>query len=147
MRKKVFGKQLSRTSRGRKGMFRSLGRSLILNERVETTKAKAQAVRAWIEQLVRKALQGDLSSRRQIVAQLGGDKEVTAKIFEQIAPAFKDLTGGFTKMVSIQTRIGDNAQMVRLEWTREFSKGKKAKEKKQAKKRSKSSKPILNNKK
>lgn len=140
MRKKVFGKQLSRTSRGRKGLFRSLGKSFILNEKVETTKAKALAVSAWVEQLVRKASQGDLSSRRQVVAQLGGDKEVTEKIFGQISPAFKGLTGGFTKMVSVPTRSGDNARMVRLEWTKTFSKKEKVKDEKKAKKEPKDSK-------
>jgi large subunit ribosomal protein L17 len=120
MRHKVAGKKLGRNSAQRKALFRNLVRELYLHEQIETTEAKARAIRGEAEKLITKAKRGlaeggnRVHAQRQVVAFLN-DKEVATKVFEQFAPRYADRNGGYTRMIKLGKRQGDAADMVLLE--------------------------------
>jgi len=117
MRKRVFGRQLSRGRKSRMALFRSLVRAVVLEGKITTTVAKAKSVQAQIEKLVTLAKQGSLVSRRKILAYLANDRKVTDKLFGPIAKVFSARSGGYTRLVPLPPRQGDSAKMARLEWT------------------------------
>ncbi len=90
---------------------------MILNGKMETTYAKAKAVQGDLEHMVTLAKKADLSSRRRVLAYLDNQKEVTDLLFQQIGPFFKTRTSGFTRMIALPRRRGDNSKMIRIEWT------------------------------
>lgn len=107
--------KLGRTSEHRNAMLANLVCSLIKHKRVTTTLAKAKAARSVAEKLVTLGKSGTLHDRRLAVARL--HQEDAAKIlFADIAPAFKDRNGGYTRIVKMEQRIGDSAQRAILEW-------------------------------
>jgi large subunit ribosomal protein L17 len=120
MRHQVAGKHLGRDSAHRKALFRNLVRALYLHERIETTEAKARAIRGEAEKLITKAKRGladggnRLHAQRQIVAFLN-DKTVAKKVFDELAPRFAERNGGYTRMLKLGKRQGDAADMVILE--------------------------------
>jgi len=116
MRKKVFGRHLSRGRKAREALFRSLIRALVLNGKIVTTKAKAKAIVPLAESLVVSAKEGSIASRRRVLAALANDREVTDILFSRVAPAFTKRTGGFTKIILLPPRRGDAAEIVTLEW-------------------------------
>lgn len=118
MRKKVFGRKLKRTTNQRKGLFRSLMRSLILFGKIKTTEAKAKAIKPEIEKLVTKAKKG-IEARREILKHLP-QKDIVDKLVEHIAPVFKERQGGYTRIIKLDSRKKDNASMVLLEWVEEI---------------------------
>ena len=140
MNKKVFGRKLSRSRPAREALFASLAQSLIKNGKIETTRAKAKAVVSSIEKMVTSAKKGDVTARRKVLAELDNSRDSVEILFSSIAKAFSGKTSGFTRIVSLPRRRGDNAEMSRLEWTEkvEVSDKKlevsKEKEKKKAKK-------------
>jgi len=115
MRKKVFGKALSRGGGARKALFRSLVRSLVLLGQINTTKAKAKAVQRDIDKLFGHIKKGTVAGNRRVLAMLGNDREVLNFLLERYAPAVKDRRSGFSRIVTLPTRKGDMAQMARLE--------------------------------
>lgn len=117
MNKKVFGKKLSRSRPAREALFSSLSRSLILNGKIVTTRAKAKAVTPLVEKIVSRAKKGDLSGRRRVLGDLDNKKDALTYLYQNIVPAFANRTSGFTKFISLPARKGDNARMVRMEWT------------------------------
>lgn len=141
MRKKVFGKALSRGGGARKALFRSLVRSLVLVGKINTTKAKAKAVQRDIDKLFGHIKKGTVAGNRRAYGMLGNDREVLNFLVERYAPAVKERRSGFSRIVTLPTRKGDMAQMARLELVdkpvekkKEEKKEKKAKVKKVAKK-------------
>ncbi|MGO8764117.1 MAG: 50S ribosomal protein L17 [Limisphaerales bacterium] len=107
--------KLGRTSEHRNAMLANLVCSLIVHRRVTTTLAKAKAARSVAEKMVTLGKKGSLHHRRLAVARL--HQEDAAKIlFKEIAPAFKDRNGGYTRIVRMNQRIGDAAQRAILEW-------------------------------
>lgn len=116
MRHRVFGRKLNRDIKERKALFRSLINSFIIKGQIKTTYAKAKAVGSLIEKLVTKAKDGSRSSIGQISSVLNID-ETVKKLVNDIAPRFKDKIGGFIRMIRLGRRQGDNAQVVRMEWT------------------------------
>lgn len=117
MNKKVFGRKLSRSRPAREALFASLTRSLILNGKTVTTKAKAKAVVSSVEKMITLAKKGGLNGRRSIFAALDNSKEATEVLFNQVVKSFPAKNSGFIRMISLPRRRGDNAQMTRLEWT------------------------------
>lgn len=115
MRKNVFGRRLRRTTNQRKGLFRSLMRSLVLEGRIKTTEAKAKSVKAEIEKLVTKAKNSGEKARRDILKYLPHD-DVVSKIISEIAPLYKTRPGGYTRIIRLSSRKKDNAPMVMMEW-------------------------------
>ncbi|MDE2025176.1 MAG: 50S ribosomal protein L17 [Patescibacteria group bacterium] len=114
MRKQVFGRKLQRDTNERKALFKSLMTSLIEKESIRTTEAKAKAVRGEMEKLVTKARDGGKEAERMLQGYFSAS--VLAKLVKDIAPRFAGRPGGYTRIVKLGTRFGDNAKMVVLEW-------------------------------
>ena len=111
--------KLGRTSEHRNAMLANLVCSLIKHKRVTTTLAKAKAARSVAEKLVTLGKNGTVHDRRLAVARL--HQEDAAKIlFKEIAPAFKDRNGGYTRIIKMNQRNGDSAQRAILEWVNEI---------------------------
>ncbi|MBM3209025.1 50S ribosomal protein L17 [Candidatus Shapirobacteria bacterium] len=113
MRHRVFGKKLSRRESERLALAKGLLKALFSVEKIATTLAKAQMVSPLAEKLVTAAKNPTLANRRKILAALG-DEELTARLIGQIAPRFKERKGGFTRIIKLGRRSGDDALMVRL---------------------------------
>jgi large subunit ribosomal protein L17 len=112
------GKQkgkLSRDSAHRKSLMMNLSREVIDHERIQTTEAKAKAVKPELERLITLAKRGDQHSRRQAMSRLGQDKFIVYKLFEEIAPRYADRPGGYTRILKLGPRRSDATEMVFLE--------------------------------
>ena len=115
MRHQRDRRKLSRSASHRKALLMNLSREVIDHERIETTEAKAKAVKPEVEKLITLAKRGDLHARRQALSQLGQDKFVVYKLFEEIAPRYEDRPGGYTRILKIGRRPSDATEMVYLE--------------------------------
>jgi large subunit ribosomal protein L17 len=112
--------KLGRTSEHRNAMLANLVCSLIEHRRVTTTLARAKAARSVAEKMVSLGKKGTIHHRRLAVARL--HQEDAAKIlFKEIAPAFKDRNGGYTRIIKMNQRNGDSAQRAILEWVDEIT--------------------------
>ena len=112
------GKQrnkLSRDSAHRRALMRNLCRDVIEHERITTSQAKAKAVKPKLEKMITLAKRGDLHARRQVLAELGQDKFLVHKLFEEVAPRYADRPGGYTRIVKLGPRRSDSTEMVFLE--------------------------------
>ena len=107
--------KLSRSASHRKALFMNLAREVIDHERIETTEAKAKAVKPEVERLITLAKRGDLHARRQALSALGQDKFVVHKLFEEIAPRYTERPGGYTRILKLGPRKSDATEMVYLE--------------------------------
>jgi len=107
--------KLSRDPAHRKALLMNLSKAVIDHERVETTEAKAKAVKPEVERLITLAKRGDLHARRQALSALGQDKFVVYKLFEEIAPRYTDRPGGYTRILKLGPRKSDASEMVLLE--------------------------------
>jgi large subunit ribosomal protein L17 len=116
MRHNVFGKQLNRDTGQRQALLKGLAGALIRSEAIETTEAKAKAAISLIEKLITKAKTATLTDVRHIESVIT-DKTLIQKLVTEIAPRFKDRKGGFLRLIKLGTRSGDNAPMVRMEFT------------------------------
>jgi large subunit ribosomal protein L17 len=108
------GPSLGSTPSHQRLMLRNLARSLFEHERVTTTEAKAKLLSPYAERLITKAKKGSLHHRRQVLSALG-DREVTHKLFEDIAPRFSTRNGGYTRVLKVGPRNGDGAPMALIE--------------------------------
>jgi large subunit ribosomal protein L17 len=112
------GKQrnkLSRDTAHRKALLRNLSREVIEHERIRTSQAKAKAVKPEVEKLITLAKRGDLHARRRALSELGQDRFVVHKLFEEIAPRYAERPGGYTRIVKLGPRRSDSTEMVFLE--------------------------------
>lgn len=119
MRKRVFGYNLNRDRNERQALFRSLLSALIEKEGIETTAVKAKAIRGAAEKLITKAKKGTLNDRR-IVKKTLLKTPLVNKLFDQIAPVFKNRNGGYLRIVKLGRRYGDDAPLVKLLFTEEI---------------------------
>jgi large subunit ribosomal protein L17 len=125
MKKKVFGRKLSRSRPAREALFASLMRAMILGGKLKTTRAKAKAVLPDLEKLVTLAKKADLNSKRRILGALDNKRDAFDILLQKVAPAFSARISGFTRIISTPSRKGDNAQMVRVEWTEKIENSEK----------------------
>jgi large subunit ribosomal protein L17 len=107
--------KLSRDASHRRSLLRNLSRELIQHERIQTSQAKAKAVKPQVERLITLAKRGDLHARRQALSTLGQDKFVVHKLFEEVAPRYSERPGGYTRIVKLGPRRSDSTEMVYLE--------------------------------
>jgi large subunit ribosomal protein L17 len=127
--------KLGRLTQHRWAMFRNMLVALFRHERITTTEAKAKAVRGLAEQMITLAKRENLHARRQVLSMVP-DNGVVASLFDTIAARFSDRPGGYTRIVKMGPRPGDNAPMVflelvdRAEAPKEKKKGKAAKKEK-----------------
>ena len=127
MRHARAGKKLGRDSAHRKALYSNLAGALIQHGRIETTEAKAKAVKPFAEKMITLGRRGDLHARRQAMAYLRS-QEVVHRLFAEVAPRFKDRPGGYSRIVRIGQRLGDAAEMAYLELV-DFSAEEQAEEK------------------
>jgi large subunit ribosomal protein L17 len=107
--------KLSRDSAHRRALMRNLCRDVIEHERIKTSQAKAKAVKPKLEKLITLAKRGDLHARRQALTELGQDKFLVHKLFEEVAPRYAERPGGYTRIVKLGPRRSDSTEMVFLE--------------------------------
>ncbi len=114
MRHQRSGKKLGRDPAHRKALYSNLTGALIQHGRIQTTEAKAKAVKPFAEKLITLGKRGDLHARRQALAAVRSN-EVVHRLFAVIAPRFSERPGGYTRIVKLGPRQGDAAEMVYLE--------------------------------
>ncbi len=114
MRHARSGKKLGRDSAHRRALYSNLAGALIEHGRIKTTEAKAKAVKPIAEQMITLGRRGDLHARRQALAFLRS-QDVVHKLFADVGPRFADRPGGYSRIVKLGPRQGDNAPMVLLE--------------------------------
>ena len=108
--------QLNRFTSWRKATLKSLARSVLIYQSIRTTKAKARAVQPLLDKLIAMARTDTLTGRRRAFKLLG-DHKLVNKLFTDIAARFKDRVGGYTRILALSSRRGDNAEVVLLELT------------------------------
>lgn len=114
MRHRVVGRKLSRHTKHRELMFRNMLVSLLQHERIRTTLAKGKELRSWADRIISLGKEGTLHARRQAFALLR-DEGIVKKLFDEIAPRFKDRTGGYTHVYRLGWRQGDGAPLSLVE--------------------------------
>jgi len=123
MRHRVHGKYLGRPTDQRKALQLALTIALLEHERIETTHAKAQFVREHVEGLITTAKRGlahgepgrAVHARRIAASRLNNDRKLVGKLFDTLAPRYAERPGGYTRIIKLGPRKGDNAEMVLLE--------------------------------
>lgn len=108
-------RKLNRETRIRRSILSGLTKDCILHEKVETTEERAKEVKKFVEKMITYAKKGDLVSRRKALAFLENDTETTKKLFDTLSVRYKDRNGGYTRIIKIKERRGDDALIVRLE--------------------------------
>ena len=114
MRHNVSGRKLNRTPAHRKMLYRNLVTALFKHERIQTTVPKAKEARQVAEKLITFAKRGDLHARRQAARKIN-EPEVLQKLFAEIGPRYADRPGGYTRILRLGNRKGDNAEVAILE--------------------------------
>jgi len=114
MRHRNSGRKLSRNTSHRKALFRNMVTSLLDHERIQTTDAKAKELRGITDRMITLGKRGDLHARRQALAVIR-DKDVTAKLFGELADRFRERPGGYTRVIKAGRRAGDAAPLSIIE--------------------------------
>ncbi len=115
MRHKVAGRLFSRTANQRKALLRGLVSSLFEHQRIETTVAKAKAIKGIAEKLVTFGKRGDLHAKRMVMSYIP-NRTVMSKLFSEIAPRFVDRNGGYLRIIQTRQRVNDRAPMAIIEF-------------------------------
>jgi large subunit ribosomal protein L17 len=118
MRHNKSGKSLGRNSSHRAAMMRNMVTSLLEHEKITTTDARAKELRKVVDRMITLGKRGDLHARRQAI-QVIRDRKVVGKLFELIGPRYKDRPGGYTRIIKLANRLGDNASQVIIELVEE----------------------------
>ena len=108
------GKRFGGDAAHQKAMFGNLVASLIAAEGIVTTEAKAKALRPVVEKVITKAKAGGVHNHRQVVSFIR-DKDMAYKLFDEVGPRYADRNGGYTRILKLGPRHGDNAPMARIE--------------------------------
>ena len=118
MRHQKKGRKLNRTASHRKALFSNLAASLVIHKKIRTTDAKGKELRTYIERLVTYAKKGDLHGRRLIQKRITGKrgKEIANILIHDIAPAYADRHGGYTRLIKLNNRKNDNAPVSLIEF-------------------------------
>ena len=110
--KRKFGREKNQ----RNALISSLALNLIVRGKIKTTEPKAKELRPFIEKLVTKAKMGDMASRRIVISRLSNRRTEVKKLFETIAPKYKDKKGGYTRVIKLGARKSDGAKMAVIEF-------------------------------
>lgn len=108
-------RKLGRTNKHRRSMLANLTRDVINNERIETTETRAKEVRKFVDKLITYGKDGSLVARRKALAFLHNDNDTVKKVFDDLAPRYANRNGGYTRILKLTERRGDDALMVILE--------------------------------
>ena len=115
MKHNIKNKKLNKTSSHRKAMFMNMSNALIKHEQITTTPAKAKELKRFVEKIVTLGKKGDLISRRKTISTLQ-DNKMTRKVFDILADRYKDRSGGYTRIIKLGNRFGDNAPTAVIEF-------------------------------
>ncbi len=108
-------RKLNRETRARRSILSNLTKTVIENEKVTTTQERAKETKKFVEKMITYGKKGDLNSRRKALAFLENDTKAVKKIFDELAPRYKDRNGGYTRIIKLNERKGDDALEVVLE--------------------------------
>ncbi len=108
-------RKLNRDTTKRRSILSGLTKTVIMNGKVETTEERAKEVRKFVDKMITYAKKGDLVSRRKALAFLENDTNAVKKLFDELAPKYADRLGGYTRIIKLKERIGDDALIVSLE--------------------------------
>ena len=108
-------RKLGRESRKRRSILAGLTKTVILNESVVTTEARAKEVRKFVDKMITYGKRGTLVSRRKALAFVHNDNEVVSKVFDDLAKRYATRDGGYTRIIKLSERVGDDALEVKLE--------------------------------
>ena len=114
MKHNIKNKKLNKTSSHRKAMFMNMSNALIKHEQITTTLPKAKELKRFIEKIITLGKKGDLLSLRKAISVLQ-DKKMVSKVFGLFAERYKDRKGGYTRIIKLGNRFGDNAPMSVIE--------------------------------
>jgi large subunit ribosomal protein L17 len=115
MKHNIKNKKLNKTTSHRKAMFMNLSNALIKHEQITTTLAKAKELKRFVEKIITLGKKGNLQSRRKAISILQ-DQAMTKKIFDILADRYKDRSGGYTRVIKLGNRFGDNSPMAVIEF-------------------------------
>lgn len=130
-------RKLGRDNKHRRSMLATLTKQVVINESITTTDTRAKEVRKFVDKMITYGKNGDLVSRRKALAFLHNDKVVVDKIFNDLAKRYENRNGGYTQILKLDERRGDNALMVILKLVDETKPVEEKKEKKSTKKSTK----------
>ena len=108
-------RKLGRDNKHRRSMLANLTKDVIMNEKISTTETRAKEVRKFVDKMITYGKKGDLVSRRKALAFMQNDNVTTKKVFEDLAKRFAKRNGGYTRILKLDERRGDDALMVVLE--------------------------------
>ena len=114
MKHNIKNKKLNKTPSHRKAMFMNMSNALIKHEQITTTLAKAKELRRFVEKIITLGKKGDLLSRRKTISVLQ-DNKMSKKVFDILADRYKNRNGGYTRIIKIGNRFGDNAPAAVIE--------------------------------
>ncbi len=112
-------RKLGRTNKHRKSMLANLTKDVIMNERIETTETRAKEVRKFVDKMISYGKDGSLVARRKALAFMHNDTVAVNKVFDELAPRYAKRNGGYTRILKLAERRGDDALMVILELVEE----------------------------
>ena len=115
MKHNIVQRKLNRTSSHRKALLMNMSNALIKHEQITTTLAKAKELKRFVEKIVTLGKKGDLLSRRKSISILQ-DKKMSKKVFEVFAERYKSRSGGYTRIIKLGNRFGDNAPTAVIEF-------------------------------
>ncbi len=108
-------RKLGRTNKHRRSMLANLTKDVIMNGKIETTETRAKEVRKFVDKMISYGKDGSLVARRKALAFVHNDNEVVKKVFNDLAPCYANRNGGYTRILKLTERRGDDALMVILE--------------------------------
>ena len=115
MKHNIKNKKLNKTSSHRKAMFMNMSNSLIKHEQITTTLSKAKELKRFVEKIITLGKKGDLISRRKTISILQ-DNKMSKKVFDVLAERYKNRPGGYTRIIKLGNRFGDNAPTAVIEF-------------------------------
>lgn len=108
-------RKLGRETRIRRSILAGLTKDVIMHESVVTTEARAKEVRKFVDKMITYGKKGTLVSRRKVLAFLHNDNEVVSKVFNDLAKRYENRNGGYTRIIKLKERRGDDALEVKIE--------------------------------
>ena len=108
-------RKLNRDTKQRRSILSGLTKTFLVNGKVETTEERAKEVRKFVDKMITYGKKGDLNSRRKALAFLENDTETVKHVFDELAPKYNDRQGGYTRIIKLNERRGDDSLIVSLE--------------------------------
>ena len=115
-------RKLGRDNKHRRSMLANLTKDVIMNEKIETTETRAKEVRKFVDKMISYGKDGSLVARRKALAFVHNDNEVVKKVFNDLAVRYANRNGGYTRILKLNERRGDDALMVILQLVEEDAK-------------------------